>query len=86
MTYVFFASALSVTVETTPTTAIVTFRHASPSGIVRYEASVYLQSRIKCSVAASATPLQCTLKGTKRLLRCTWGPRLAMRLIVNHPF
>ncbi len=54
---------LSVTVETTATTATVGFRHANPVGIVRYEASLYGQSAIRCSVAASAKPLQCTLKG-----------------------
>ncbi len=54
---------LSVTVATTPTTATVGFMHANPVGIVRYEASVYGQSAIRCSVEATAKPLQCTLKG-----------------------
>lgn len=59
----FFVSALSISVATTPTTATVRFSHANPNQIVRYEASVHQQSHIRCSVAANAQPLQCTLHG-----------------------
>ncbi len=56
-------SALSITDETTITTAIVTFKHKNPNGIVRYEAFVDSLNGRKCSVAANAKPLQCTLTG-----------------------
>ncbi len=46
--------------------AIVNFKHANPKGIVRYEAAVRYVNGIggsKCSVAASANSLRCTLRG-----------------------
>ncbi len=62
----FFISALSITAETSITTAIVNFKHANPKGIVRYEATVRYENGIRgnqCSVAASANPLRCRLSG-----------------------
>ncbi len=50
-------------IETTITTAIVTFQHTNPEGIVRYEAYLERLNGNKCSIAAKASPLQCTLRG-----------------------
>ncbi len=55
--------ALSVTVETSITTAVVAFHHVNPSGIVRYEAYVDSLTGNDCTVAASAKDPQCTLRG-----------------------
>ncbi len=40
-----------------------TFHHKNPKGITVYEAYVNSLEGNKCTVAASAKPLQCTLKG-----------------------
>ncbi len=58
-----FILALSITAETTITTAIVRFKHTNSKGIVRYEAYVDSLKGKKCSVAASAKDLTCTLRG-----------------------
>ncbi len=57
--------ALSVTVETSITTAVVAFHYVNPSGIVRYEAYVDSLTGNKCTVAASAKGPRCTLRGIR---------------------
>ncbi len=57
--------ALSITVKTSITTATVTFHHKKPKGITVYEAYVNSLEGNKCTVAANAKPLQCTLRGIK---------------------
>ncbi len=55
--------ALSLTVETSITTADVTFHHTNPSRIVRYEAYVNSLGGNKCTVAAKVNDPKCTLRG-----------------------
>ncbi len=60
---------MSIDVQTTGTSAIVTFKHSNPQGIVRYEASLNGDSEKKCSVAASAQHLRCTVNGIPEALK-----------------
>ncbi len=60
---------LSIDVQTTGTSAIVTFKYSNPQGIVRYEASLNGESNKKCSVAASAQHLRCTVNGILEALK-----------------
>ncbi len=59
----YFVSELSITYESTITTATVTFHPKNPKNIVRYEAFVDKLTGRKCSVPANTKPLQCTLRG-----------------------
>ncbi len=59
---------LSIDVKAAGTSAIVTFKHSNPQGMVRYEASINGDSKKKCSVAASAQFLRCTVNGIPEAL------------------
>ncbi len=59
----FTVSALSIEVRTTPTTAIVSFKHPHPKSIVRYEAYYRSNRGMNCAVAGNARDLRCTIKG-----------------------
>ncbi len=54
---------LRITVQTTPTTAIVSFQHPHPERIARYEAYLHGHRENECFVAGSAQHLQCTIEG-----------------------
>ncbi len=58
----FTVSALSIEVRTTPTTAIVSFKHPQPKSIVRYEAYYRDNRGMNCAVAGNAPDLRCTIK------------------------